>query len=445
MWASGGPPWALDATLGVGLMQLDSSDVINFYQDFDGNSVVDMVQTVNQDQVVGGRNGPAMGDPDEGAGIGCHDQDCQSIEDLCGLSESFAGYICEIIIYSKILNETELANIEAYLHEKYFRQRQDPNPEDPDLRLWLSAYDLQDQEMSEGDPVLQWVDKSSYGTIFEPRDGELEEPHYAEVLINSLDIPRPAVSFEADGDHTVPGNRDRLWQVNNKGAANPLNSGPGDDLTVIAVWANNGLDDGATGSYNSIIAMRGTTNSPWILGQGAGGNVDLGLYDVTYDTQTVYSSGGPAWTNELFGVGFMQIDSSDVINFYQDYDGDTEVVLAQTATQDASIISRNGPEILPVGEGATIGTHEQDCCGSGEGFKGYICEILVYSKILSDLEISDHQVYLTAKYFSAEGAYCPEYPLMDFSGNCRVGIEDFVIFSQSWLQCNLEPQSLCSQ
>ena len=38
---------------------------------------------------------------------------------------------------------------------------------------------------------------------------------------------------------------------------------------------------------------------------------------------------------------------------------------------------------------------------------------------------------------------CLEYPAMDFNKDCKVDFQDFAIFCQSWLECNLDPPSAC--
>jgi hypothetical protein len=38
---------------------------------------------------------------------------------------------------------------------------------------------------------------------------------------------------------------------------------------------------------------------------------------------------------------------------------------------------------------------------------------------------------------------CTEYPAMDFNKDCKVDFQDFAIFTQSWLECNLDPPSAC--
>jgi hypothetical protein len=41
------------------------------------------------------------------------------------------------------------------------------------------------------------------------------------------------------------------------------------------------------------------------------------------------------------------------------------------------------------------------------------------------------------------GPFCVEYPTMDFNYDCKVDFQDFAIFCQSWLDCNLDPPSAC--
>ena len=39
--------------------------------------------------------------------------------------------------------------------------------------------------------------------------------------------------------------------------------------------------------------------------------------------------------------------------------------------------------------------------------------------------------------------YCTEYPAMDFNKDCKVDFQDFALFTQSWLDCNLDPPEAC--
>ena len=38
---------------------------------------------------------------------------------------------------------------------------------------------------------------------------------------------------------------------------------------------------------------------------------------------------------------------------------------------------------------------------------------------------------------------CTNYPAMDFNKDCKVDFQDFAIFTQSWLECNLDPSESC--
>lgn len=38
---------------------------------------------------------------------------------------------------------------------------------------------------------------------------------------------------------------------------------------------------------------------------------------------------------------------------------------------------------------------------------------------------------------------CTEYPAMDFNKDCKVDLKDFALFTQDWLECNLDPPEAC--
>ena len=39
--------------------------------------------------------------------------------------------------------------------------------------------------------------------------------------------------------------------------------------------------------------------------------------------------------------------------------------------------------------------------------------------------------------------FCLKKPAMDFNGDCKVDFADYALFTQSWLECNLDPESAC--
>lgn len=48
--------------------------------------------------------------------------------------------------------------------------------------------------------------------------------------------------------------------------------------------------------------------------------------------------------------------------------------------------------------------------------------------------------YATIKYSQI---FCTSKPAMDFNKDCKVDFEDFALFTQSWLDCNLDPPETC--
>jgi hypothetical protein len=268
---------------------------------------------------------------------------------------------------------------------------------DPTLRVWLDAADL--AQGGVGSEVLLWQDKSSYGTRFEPRPEWDEAPHFQMPMVNGA--ARPSVQFEAAGDMSLPGSRDNLWQTNNKGdGINPGRSGPGDEFTLYAVAANSAME-GWLGPVNTVFSFRGTGNSPWMLGVGAGGWTEEGAYNVEYDATCVYPSHIP-WLDETFSVAKMRMNAANQVWFEVDVDGSSDVSLISSAVLD--MVGRNGPDIVYNYEGMAIGTHDQDCCGRGEGFAGYISEIILYARELSPEEDAAIVAYLQEKYFIPEPA-----------------------------------------
>ena len=41
------------------------------------------------------------------------------------------------------------------------------------------------------------------------------------------------------------------------------------------------------------------------------------------------------------------------------------------------------------------------------------------------------------------GPACTGPPAMDFTGDCKVDGSDFIVFTQGWLECGLEPAEFC--
>lgn len=58
-------------------------------------------------------------------------------------------------------------------------------------------------------------------------------------------------------------------------------------------------------------------------------------------------------------------------------------------------------------------------------------------------EISEFSLFAKIAFLEVQRAYCENPPVGDLTGDCRVDINDFALMAQSWLQCNLVPQSSC--
>lgn len=61
-------------------------------------------------------------------------------------------------------------------------------------------------------------------------------------------------------------------------------------------------------------------------------------------------------------------------------------------------------------------------------------------------DAGDLEVITFSDYYNAIielEPFCLEEPAMDFNGDCKVDFADFAQFAQSWLECNLDPESAC--
>ena len=86
--------------------------------------------------------------------LGGHSQPC------CGDGERFAGFIAEVIIYSRKIKEQELEELESYLNTKYFTTNQPPT-------------DLISNRSADGGTVdLEWSNNANYDSIVIRRNGE---------------------------------------------------------------------------------------------------------------------------------------------------------------------------------------------------------------------------------------------------------------------------------
>ena len=284
-----------------------------------------------------------------------------------------------------------------------------PEASDPCLVLWLKADDLAGT-LNPGDSVNQWVDNSTWGTIFAPEAGWDEAPIFAEAIIPGNPNPVPVVRFMITGESAasapfggastngVPGSQDKLYQTNNLAPnPDPLNMGSGQPMTLIVLVnpfdASNERNSGST----PVVAKRGTSSCVWELGmEYRGGDLSVSeLINVTYAAPVVSYAGEPYQPGGLWSVEALSFDADNNVSFYIDLTDGDGVNLELTSSSPVGVPNRNPTTAEPAG----IGGHMQLCCGRNERFAGDIAEIIIYRKELSQAERDDISAYLTAKYF----------------------------------------------
>jgi hypothetical protein len=284
-----------------------------------------------------------------------------------------------------------------------------------DLRLWLRADTLQ---VAENAPITQWVDSSSYGTVFAPRtvsDQALaspveESPHLQTVTVNGRTFK--TVQFERDGsifnsgDPNVDrsGSTDRLYQTTNlTPGSDPLVIADGTSMTSFTVFRPQATGPNSPLGVQSIWAKRGNDASLMNLGIQPTGRLLHVSYDafVTYQTQAAIPA--QKWT--ILNYSLTEQAPNDAVTFNINSTEDPMAPLTNlpVPTNGGVIADRNDAinedpagSVEPFG----IGGHAQDCCGEGETFAGNIAEIIIYGRALSQAETDQVYAYLTNKYLA---------------------------------------------
>jgi hypothetical protein len=93
-----------------------------------------------------------------------------------------------------------------------------------------------------------------------------------------------------------------------------------------------------------------------------------------------------------------------------------------------------------------IGTVDaNDGSYAGGKFKGQIDDVRIWTYPLSGVEIAALYIDTYGDYHG-KGSICVNgnYPTYDFDGDCNTDLADFAIFAETWLDCNLYPQSACN-
>ncbi len=246
-----------------------------------------------------------------------------------------------------------------------------------DLRLWLKADSISGEE---GSRVSQWVDSSSYGTVFAPRttanpNGPLgpfpveEYPHLQNLSVDGNRFQ--TVQFERNGpidnvgDPAVDrsGSTDRLWQTTNLSpASDPLMIPGSSDFTSFTVFRTI-AEPGALG-VQALWGLRGNNAAPYQLGMTPQNN----LFFLTYDAQTVYPTSAVTPTNTLtiFNMSMTREGAEDKLRMAWNITESPTASLTPLPLANDVIGSRNefinedpAGQLEPFG----IGAHAQDCCG----------------------------------------------------------------------------------
>jgi hypothetical protein len=103
-----------------------------------------------------------------------------------------AGYLSEVLLYNRILSNTELSNVHTYLLNKWNISTLVSNvPVTRGLNLWLDAYDPASVITDSNNNVLLWRDKSLFQRNFSNVGGNTGPPTFVAQGANSL----PSVRF----------------------------------------------------------------------------------------------------------------------------------------------------------------------------------------------------------------------------------------------------------
>jgi len=171
------------------------------------------------------------------------------------------------------------------------------------------------------------------------------------------------------------------------------------------------------------------------------------VYRFIPEASFVTQTGGFAGINELYKVtGSLALQT------------DLEMGLARFVDVDATLAPESG--FLPTTSLGTLFNLEglQSTSASDKGFRiaGITqdkAELVIEAEFVDvgirllgwiRPECCDRFNYAFDGFAVAVGnSYCREQPRMDFTGDCRVDMADLAVFAESWLECNLIPESAC--
>jgi len=298
----------------------------------------------------------------DGIRIGNLDRDTPSSP---ARNEGFGGVIAQVIIYDRLLTDAEIQDVTDFLDTRY-GLTEDPGGgplasplELPGHVLWLDGSDVDGDGVvdtgQDGDPVVEWVDKS-------PGQG---------VTSATVTGGSPTRQFNVLGGHHAVnfagGSEDKL------------------DIPSLIVSENYAVftvvqPNDAAASGHVLSGINGDATDPVLYRSGVGAfrfysGVTTGGADVAFAQRL------GAQNLLLFGY---QIDAagSDV-GFYKN---------------QRILFEGNGPATL---DGVRIGNLDRDTPSStvrSEAFDGLIAEVVIYDRVLNPTEIQQVYDYFNEKY-----------------------------------------------
>ena len=239
-----------------------------------------------------------------------------------------------------------------------------------DCVLWLDADD-ESTVITSGTNITNWLDKSGNGNDSEVKDGA-EHPQYDGSRVNG----RRVVNFVATGNTS------------------------GDVLKGDFASGSQPFSGSTGGTIITVIKQKsfvGTEFAAWIeLAQGAYGSG-------SYGNRLVFHIFGSAYSGADGNVNVIRMaNGAGTTNYTARIENGPAVIAAY---------SNDGSTTRTYVNGFAAGTHSEDkaddarthyCLGddmtSGDHFNGYICEVIVYNRTISDVERQQVELYLSRKW-----------------------------------------------
>lgn len=303
---------------------------------------------------------------------------------------------------------------QAVLAIAIFNSHAQINGSDPSLVLWLKASTITPGGITgfnvPDDYVTNWVDSSTYGTIFVPPQlppadtgTETNRTPTLVTVTNNGDV-FPAVEFLQAYDPLTGGNgtyADRLWQTNNLDANDPTLIPPTSDITLFFVYENNAPGAGL-GPSQCIFSKRGPSACPYEFALQAAPNLTSHMF-ITYAGNVAYPSANGIPKQPEWGIIEMNATAAGVLTFKQYYQSLGGWLV------DTQAVARGGGG---VGTPCTFSFHTQGAGGTAgnpwgngayERFAGEVAEVALYNRSLSSNELSGIESSLLLKYFLQPG------------------------------------------